>query len=112
MCGCTYNSRGSKVLSENNALSLDDEEVDEFVNIANHGLKSLAGDSVVSAGSNLRRKAIVEHKLARAFRCNRDAQNHPAELESPSDHVKITSGKDDGDNAGVADGGSTCHMAC
>ena len=51
----TYSSRDTDVLGEQDALRLDDEEVDELVDIADHGVEGLLGNGVVLARAKLGR---------------------------------------------------------
>lgn len=104
----TYGSRSVNVLSEDDALGLNDEEVDELVDITNHSIESLAGNSVVSAGSDLGSKTVVEDNLANNLGGNGNTQDHPGELECITDDIEISSREDQSNNGTVGNARSTC----
>lgn len=99
--GMAYSNGSRDVLSKKDALSLNDEEVDEFMNITDGGINSLTGQRVVLAGSQLRCKAVTEDGLSSNLGEHGSAQDHPCELEEVSDNVKVSNGKDYGNDAGV-----------
>lgn len=104
----TNDRRGEDILGEENTLGLDDEEVDEFVNVANQSIEGLARHSVVLAGTQLRRQSLAQDGLASNLGKNRHAKRHPGQLEGVADHIKVSGQEDDGNDAGVGDGRSTC----
>jgi hypothetical protein len=62
---CDTSSSGSpNILDEHNALSLNHEEVDELVNIADSAVQGLTGNRVVLAWADLRSQASVKDELA------------------------------------------------
>ena len=73
------------------------------MNIANHGVKSLSWNGVVSAGSDLSSETIVENKLAGNLGGNSNTQDHPRELESIADNIEISSSEDQSHNGSVSD---------
>lgn len=106
----TYSSGGKDVLSEEDALGLDNEEVDELVNVADHGIERFTGNRVVLAGSQLGGQTLVEDGLSGNFGKNRNAQGHPCELEAVSQEIEVSSHKDHRDDASVGDSRGTCQI--
>lgn len=72
-----YSSGNTNVLGKENALSLNDKEVGELVNITDHAVDGVAGDGVVSARAKLRGKAVTEHKLAGGLGGDGNSEGHP-----------------------------------
>lgn len=103
----TYGSRRIHILGEQDPLSLNDKEVDELVDIADHGVESLAGNSVVLAGADLGSQTAVQDRLAGNLGGHGDAEDHPGKLESPSENIKIPNREDKSDDSGIGDGRST-----
>lgn len=103
----TYRDGSPDVLGEQDALRLDDREVDKLVDIANSGIKSLAGDGVVFAGAELARDTGVHDGLTGNLGGDGDAQNHPGKLEAPSEDIEIPNCEDEADDGSIGDGGST-----
>jgi hypothetical protein len=103
----TYGGRGVDVLSEKDPLSLNDEEVDEFVDVSDHGVKSLSGDGVVLAGTDLGSQAAVQDRLSSNLGGHGDTENHPGKLESPSENIKIPNREDESDDSGISNGRGT-----
>lgn len=95
------------VLSEDDALGLNDEEVDQLVDIANNGIESLTGNSVVAAGTELASKTSVHDGLAGNLSGNSDAKDHPGKLEAPSQQIQVSNRKDEGDGGGVGNSRGT-----
>jgi len=63
----THSNRGVDVLCVDNALSLDDEEVEQLLNLVDAGCDGLPGDGPVLPGAHLGGKTIVEEDLANDF---------------------------------------------
>jgi len=103
----TYSCRGIHVLGEEDPLGLDDEEVDELVDITNHGVKGLPGDGVVLAGPDLGSQAAVQDRLAKNLGGDGDAEHHPSKLESPTEHIEIPNREDKSNDRGIGNGRST-----
>lgn len=95
------------VFSEKNTLSLDDEEVDELMNIANSAIQSLLGNSVILARAQLGSQALVENGLAGNFGGNGNTEDHPSELETQAEHIKVPNREDGSDDAQVSNGRGT-----
>ena len=104
---CTYSQGGPDVLSEYYTLSLDNDEVDQLVNIANNDIESLAGNSVVAAGTKLASKTGVHDGLAGNLSGNSDAKDHPGKLEAISQQIEVSNRKDEGDGGGVCNSRGT-----
>ncbi len=112
-CACwvgvgTHGSRGVDILCHHYSLSLDDEEIGQFVDVADHGIKSLPGNGVVLAGSELARDPVTEDGLTDNLGGNGDAEHHPCELEHPSEHVEVPNREDEGNDGGVGNGRGPC----
>lgn len=106
--GETHNRRGEDVLGEEDTLSLNDEEVEKLVDVADQGIERLARHGKVLAGAQLRRQSLAHDGLANNLGENRHAEGHPGQLERVADHIKVSSQENDGNDAGVGDGRSTC----
>jgi hypothetical protein len=101
-------SAGSKdVLSKDDALSLDNKEVDELVNITDERVKSLFGDCVVFSGSELRGQTLAQEKLPTSLSQDGNPQSHPCQLECVSKNIKISSSEDEKDDGSVCNAGGT-----
>ena len=59
-----YSNRGDWVLSEQDALEFNDEEVDQLFEIVKGGLKGLLGDLVVSARSETASNSSAHNEFA------------------------------------------------
>lgn len=96
----TYSSRGIDILSEEDALGLDNEKVDELVHISNHRVKGLSRDRIVLAGAELSSQAVVQERLSDNLSGNGDAEHHPRELEAPSEEIQVPKREYEGDDGG------------
>jgi len=67
-----YSSRDKDVLGEDNALSLNDKEVDELVKIANQSIKGLLGKCVVLSWAELRGQTSTQNSLSDGLSEDRD----------------------------------------
>lgn len=94
------------ILGEDNALGLDDEEVDELLNIVEQALKRGLGDGEVLSGPELRSKALSKNKLSGNFCRSGGTENNPGQLEDVADNVQVTGGEDEDDGGGEGDTGS------
>lgn len=103
-----YRSGNRDVLGENNALGLNDEEVDQLVDVANENIESLPGDGVISSGTELAGDARVHNHLAGDLGGDGDAQDHPRKLEAPSQHIEVSNREDEGDDGEVGNGRGAC----
>lgn len=106
--GYTYSQGSPDVLGEDDALRLDDEEVNQFVNVADEDVEGLARNGVVTTGPELTGDASVHNSLPGGLGSDGDAQDHPGELEAPSDHIQVPNREDEGDDRGIGDGGGAC----
>ena len=105
-----YGNRSPDVLGEQNALSLNDNEVDQLVDVTDRGFEGLAGDGVVFAWTELARESGVHDGLTGDLGCDSDAKNHPGELEAPSDDIEVPNREDEAHDGGIRDGRSTCSL--
>lgn len=94
----SYTDGGGDILNEEDALGLDDEEVDELMEVASHCVKGLARNRVVSARAELGGQAVAQDKLAGKLGSDGSGQSHPGELEAPSNDVEVSCGDNDGDD--------------
>lgn len=101
-----YGDGGCEVLHKQNTLSLDDEEVDELVDVANSAVQGLARDCVILARTELRCKTIAKNQLTSHLGSDSDAEGHTGQLERPSDDIEVARGKDQGNDGGVCNSGS------
>jgi hypothetical protein len=104
----TYSSRSIDVLGKQHTLGLDDEEVDELVDVANQRVECFPRNSVVLAGTELGREAVVQEGLPGDLGSDGDAEDHPGELETPTHNIKVPNREDECDEGGIGDGRSTC----
>lgn len=114
------------ILSEQDALELDQEEVHKLLKVLEESLNGLLGDSVVAAraestgdssleddmASNLDggghcTQLLTNHSVDRRSRDQLTSQRHVQELEGPAEERQITGGEDETDHAGVGNGGRT-----
>ena len=71
-------------------MRLNDEEVDEFMNIADDSIEGLLGNGVIFARAELGSQAIVQDSLTGDLGENGDAQDHPGKLEGVADDIEIS----------------------
>ena len=103
----TYSDRSPDVLGKEDALRLDDEEVDELVDVAKERIQCLPGNGIVLSGAELGGEARVQQGLTRDLGGHSDTQDHPGELEAPSEHVQVPNQEDGADDGNIGDGGSS-----
>lgn len=78
----TYSSRHGNVLSKQNPLSLDDEEVEKLMDVPNKGVKSLPRERVILARSQLGSQAIVQEGLSSNLSKDGNTKGNPRQLQS------------------------------
>ena len=93
------------VLGEDNALRLDDKEVDELLNIVKQALKRCLGDSEVLPWPELRSKTLSKSKLASNLCCSGGTKYDPGEFEDVADDIQVTGGEDENDSSSERDTG-------
>lgn len=103
----TYSSRDIDVLSEQHALGLNDEEVDQLVDVTNHGVEGFPRHSVVLARADLGREAVVQEGLPGELGGECDAEDHPGELEAPAHNIKVPNREDERHDGGIGNGRGT-----
>lgn len=64
ICSATYGDCGINILCIEDALALNDEEVEKLLDIVQAGLERLLGNGVVLARTHLRGKTVIKQKLA------------------------------------------------
>lgn len=106
---CTYSQRSPDVLGKDDTLGLDDKEVNQLMNIADEDVEGLARNGVVATGPELTGYASVHNSLSSGLGGDGDAQDHPCELEAPSDHVQVPNREDEGDDGDIGDRRSACN---
>lgn len=107
----TYRGRSTDVLSEEDALGLDDEEVDKLVDIAEDSVEGLAGNGVVAARTQLAGDARVHNHFTGNLGGNDDAQGHPGRLETIAQRIKVPNREDGCNDREVGDGRGTCRVS-
>jgi len=85
-------------------LGLNDKEVDKLVDISYHGIERLPRHHVILPRPNLRREAVAEHHLSGNLGSDGGTEDHPRQLEEPSDYVEVPSREDKRDDGSVRDG--------
>lgn len=103
----THSGRRGNILSKDDPLGLNNEEVDKFVNITNHCIESFARNGIISAGPDLSGETIVQHNLASDLGSHGDTQDHPGQLKGPSQDIEISSSENQGDDGNISNGRST-----
>lgn len=103
--GRAYDGGGEDVLGEEETLGLDDEEVDELVEIARHGVERVLGQDVVLLRADLRDEAGVEEGLADDLSQDGHAESPPGDLQGVAQEVEVSGGEDEDDDGDVGDGG-------
>lgn len=100
-------SRSTDILGEEDALGLNDEEVDKLVHVSYGGIKSLPRDGVVTAGAKLGGQAIVEDELAGKLGKDGGTENHPCKLQGIAENIQVANSKDDRNDGGIGNSGGT-----
>lgn len=102
----SYSDGGKDVLCEDDALRLNNEEVNKLMNITSERIKSLLGNSVVLLWANLGSQALTEESLSSNFGSNSYPKCHPCKLEAISEDVEVSGSEDeeDGGEEGNAGG--------
>lgn len=101
--GKTHGSGSKHVLCEDNTLRLNDKEVDQLVDVADNRIKSLFGDGVVLARTELGGKSSAQNGLSNNLGQNSHAQSHPCQPEGISEHVQVPGGEDEDDSRRKSD---------
>lgn len=78
------------------------------MDIADEDVEGLARNGVVTTGPELTGNASVHHSLSSGLSGDGDAQNHPCELEAPSDHIQVPNREDEGDDGDIGDRRGAC----
>jgi len=101
----TYSSGSKDILCEDDALRLDNKEVNELVNITQDGIEALLGKSIVLSWANLGDESVGEQSLSSGLRNNGDSQGHVCKLEGISQDVEVPGSEDEEDDRSIGDSG-------
>ena len=103
----TYGNGGPDVLGEEDALELNDEEVDKLLDVASEALESLTGNGVVLPGTHGGRKALAENELAGKLSGSGDTENGEGCLQDIALDGDVEGEENAGDDGGEGNGGGT-----
>lgn len=103
--GITYSNGDVDVLSKDNTLGLDDEEVDELLSIVGHALKRCLGDGKVLAWPELRGETTSESQLSNNLCCSGGTKCQVRGLEDVANQVEVSGGEDEDEGGGKCDTG-------
>jgi hypothetical protein len=103
----TYSNGGPDILSEEDALELNDEEVDELLNITSDALEGLTGDCVVLSGAHLGGKTLAEDKVANELSGGGHAEHGEDSLQDIAVDGNEAGKKNAGDSGGERDSSRT-----
>ena len=111
LAGCpihsTYQKGCPEVLHEDDALELNNEEIDELLSVVQESLERLFGNDEVLLRSHLRGDAISQHSLACNLSCSSDTKDHVEGLECIANNIEVASGEDEENCCGEGNAGST-----
>lgn len=99
----TYSGRSIDILGEEDALGLDDEEVDKLVHVANELVEGFPRNRVVLAGAELGREAVAQEDLPGDLGGDGDAEGQIGELESPAQNIEVPKQEDERDEGAIGD---------
>jgi len=102
-----YKNGSPDVLGEENALELNDEEVDKFRDVASQALESLVRNGVVLSGTHAGRKALAKDKLAGNFSGSGDTEDGECCLQDIALDRDVAGEENAGDDGGEGNGGGT-----
>lgn len=100
----THSNSGPDILREEDALELDNEEVNQLLKVTSNGLESLARDGVVFPGAHAGGKALAEHKLTNDLSSSGGAEDGERGLEDIALDRDVAGEENAGDNGGEGDG--------
>jgi len=101
----TYSNGDIDILSKQNPLRLNHEEVDELLNVVGHALQRGLGDGKVSSWPELGGEAPSESRMPNDFRSGRSTKCHVGELEEVADQVEVSGSEDEGNSESESDTG-------
>lgn len=101
----TYSNGGPDVLGEEDALELNDKEVDKLLNITSEALEGLAGDCVVLPGAQLGGNALTENEATNKLGGRSHTENGENGLQDEALDRDEADDEDGRDDAGEGDGG-------
>ena len=97
-------ARGQDVLSEQKALRLNNEEVDQLIQIPSHRIQRSLGNGIILPRPYLRRETRIEQRAPRHLRGDGDTKRHPRQLESIAKQIQIARCEDEHHGSGVREG--------
>lgn len=101
----TYSNGGPDILGKEDALELNDEEVQELLNVTGDALEGLARDGVVLPRADLGGDALAEDEVADNLGGGGASENGESGLEQVALDRYVAEEKDGGDDGGEGDGG-------
>ena len=97
----TYTNSHVDVLSKDDPLELNDEEVDQLFDIRQDALKRLARDGVVALRAHLAGKTIADGKLANQLGRRRQAKKQVQHAEDIAEDRDVAQREDERDDGSV-----------
>ena len=107
----TYSGRSIDILGEEDTLGLDDEEVDKLLHVADEGVKSFPRNSVVFAGAELGREAVVQEELPGDLGGDGSAESQIGELERPAQNIEVPKQEDERDEGAIGNRRRPCTVS-
>lgn len=101
----TYSASSNKILGEDDALELDDKEVDELLDVVQKALQGGLADSEVLLRAHLAHQTLAKRHPACDFSRGADSQNHVKHLQHQPNDIQIAGAEDEDDGKGEGDGG-------
>lgn len=105
--GRTYGNGSVDVLGEQDALDLNDEEVDQLLDILQRGLQLLAREGEVGPGPDPGGDALTQGQLSDGLGSGHDTQGDPQKPQAVADERNVAGNEDEDDGSGIADGRGT-----
>ena len=102
---CTHSSSDWDILGKDNALNLDDEEVDEVFKVVEGGFQCFLRDLVVFSGADRAGHTRAHESLARGFSNSDNPKTHPGKLDHIADDGEVSGGEDEGESGHKGDAG-------
>ena len=103
----THGDRVERLLSEQDALELDDEEVDKLLHIIKNTLKNLLRNCVITTRPERASQALRHDGSSDHLRKSSNAEDDIETFERKAKERKVAAGEDEGDCGGKGDCSST-----
>ena len=97
----TYTNSSVDVLSEQDALELNDEEVDQLLQVTSHAVQSLARDGVVLLWPHLGSHALAERHPTGNLGGGSDTEHDPRQAKAVADDRKVAESEDGEDDSSL-----------